>query len=143
MAGRPTKLTPETHAAIVNAIGLGATYATAAGVAGVEYTTFRDWMTRGEKAGRGEFYNFYHAVKKAQAECNFKATNVVISVMANKDNPPEVRLKASLEYLKRRDRAEWGDNVRLDVGALSDAEIMRLLGVAQQAAPENDDSPTP
>ena len=135
---RPTKLTSETHAAIVNAIGLGATYATAAAVSGVHYDTFNEWLKLGDSATRKSIYSeFSEAVRKAEAECKFKATNVIIKAMAEGD------WKAALEYLRRRDRAEWGDNVRLDVGTLSDAEIMRLLGVAQQAAPENDDSPTP
>ena len=51
--GRPSKLTPECQARIVQAIEVGATYELAAGYGGISYETFRRWMNAGEKAKSG------------------------------------------------------------------------------------------
>lgn len=144
MAGRPTKLTPETHKAIVEAIGLGATYATAAACAGVSYDTFNEWMKAGDSATRNnKFSEFSEAVRRAEAECKYKATKVIIKAMADGE------WKAALEFLRRRDRAEWGDNIKqeltgkdggpIDVATMSPSEIAErvaaLLATVKHAAP--------
>lgn len=44
MAGRKTKLTPETTDKLVQAIRMGATYQLACNYAGIHVSTFQDWM---------------------------------------------------------------------------------------------------
>lgn len=107
---RPSKLTPETHAVIVDAILHGATYKDAAEAAGVWYTTFNEWMQRGEAAKAGQYYEFNHAVRKAEAQCRLNMTRVIQSAAAKGD------WKAAEAYLRRRDRANWGDNVDVTSG---------------------------
>ena len=107
---RPSKLTPETHAAIVDAILHGATYKDAAEAAGVWYTTFNDWMQRGEQAKSGQYYEFYDAVHQAEAQCRLNMTRVIQSAAAKGD------WKAAEAYLRRRDRVNWGDNVDVTSG---------------------------
>lgn len=102
---RPTKLNPDTQKAIVDAIAIGATYADAAGAAGVDYMTFRNWMTQGEATKRGIYFEFFDAVRKAEATARLNYTRTIASAAAGGD------WKAALEYLKRRDRANWGDNL--------------------------------
>jgi transposase-like protein len=65
---RPTKFTEETRAAILAQISKGAAYELACAAARVSYQTFRNWMERGENAKRGEFLEFFEAVKEAEAE---------------------------------------------------------------------------
>ena len=107
---RPSKLTPETHAAIVDAILHGATYKDAAEAAGVWYTTFNEWMQRGEAAKAGQYYEFNHAVRQAEAQCRLNMTRVIQSAAAKGD------WKAAEAYLRRRDRTNWGDNVDVTSG---------------------------
>jgi hypothetical protein len=102
---RPTKLTPETQDAIIKALSIGATYKDAAEAAGVWYTTFLGWMKQGEEAKSGKFYEFYELVKRTEAQ----ARNNYLATIAKAANTGDWR--AALEYLKRRDRANWGDNV--------------------------------
>ena len=102
---RPTKLTPETQDAIIKALSIGATYKDAAEAAGVWYTTFLGWMKQGEEAKSGKFYEFYELVKRTEAA----ARNNYLATIAKAANDGDWR--AALEYLKRRDRANWGDNV--------------------------------
>ncbi len=102
---RPSKLTEATHAVIVDAILHGATYKDAAEAAGVEYNTFNEWMKKGADAKTGAYREFNEAVGVANAQCAVNFTRVIQSAAAKGD------AKFALEWLKRRRRAEWGDNV--------------------------------
>jgi len=104
---RPTKLTPETQDAIIKALSIGATYKDAAEAAGVAYNTFNEWMKAGEKQKRGQFREFNELVKRTEAQ----ARNNYLATIAKAANTGDWR--AALEYLKRRDRANWGDSVDL------------------------------
>lgn len=87
--GRPSKLTPETQARIVQAIEVGATYELAAQFGGVCYDTFNNWMRRGEaeQARRDNprvqegtkvwddeqpYLQFFEAVKSAEGKAAIK-----------------------------------------------------------------------
>jgi hypothetical protein len=105
---RPTKLTEETSAAIVKALAIGATRKDAAGAAGVDYRTFLNWMEAGEKAKKGAFFQFFQACSQAE----HKARLNYLSVIAKAANDGDWR--AALEYLKRRDRANWGDSAAVE-----------------------------
>ena len=83
--GRPSKLTPEAQAAIVEAVLHGCTYSDAAEAAGVWYTTFNDWMLKGKDAKSGQYHDFYEAVNKANAECAKNFTRVIQSAAAKGD----------------------------------------------------------
>ena len=102
---RPSKLTPETHAVIVDAILHGATYKDASEAAGIEYNTFNEWMKKGADAKSGAYREFNEAVGIANAQCAVNFTRIIQSAAAKGD------AKYALEWLKRRRRAEWGDNV--------------------------------
>lgn len=67
MAGRKTKLTPEVQAAIVQALGVGATREHAYQYAGISHETFYNWMEKGE-AGKPPYVEFFDAVKNTEAK---------------------------------------------------------------------------
>jgi hypothetical protein len=67
-------------------------------------------MQAGEKAKTGQFHEFYNACTQAE----HKARLNYLSVIAKAANDGDWR--AALEYLKRRDRDNWGDNVDLTSG---------------------------
>ena len=104
---RPSKLTPETQSTIVDAILHGATYKDAAEAAGVSYASFNAWMDEGRNAKSGKFLKFLEAVEIANAKCAVNFTRVIQSAAAKGD------AKFALEWLKRRRRADWGDNIDL------------------------------
>jgi hypothetical protein len=104
---RPTKLTPATSDAIIKALSIGATYKDAAEAAGVDYTTFQGWMNKGRDAKKGAFFTFFNAVRQTEAEARMYYLSVIAQA-APKD------WRAALEFLKRRDRANWGDSVDLN-----------------------------
>lgn len=67
MAGRRTKLNPDTQARIVAEIGRGVWDYVAAQVAGVDKATFYRWMERGEK-GEPMYREFCADVSQARAK---------------------------------------------------------------------------
>ena len=107
---RPSKLTPEAKASIVEAILHGCTYKDSAEAAGISYDTFNEWMKAGEEAKKGAFFEFSEAVKAANAQCAVNFTRVIQTAAAKGD------ARYALEWLKRRRRSEWGDNVDVTSG---------------------------
>jgi hypothetical protein len=107
---RPTKLTPETSKAILDALAYGATYKDAAEAAGVDYDTFNNWMKRGREAKSGEFFEFFGSVRQTEAAARLKYLSTIAKAAMDGD------WRAALEYLKRRDRSSWGDNVDVTSG---------------------------
>lgn len=110
---RPSKLTPESQASIAEDILHGATFSDACRKAGIAYDTFNGWMNQGKEASSGKFFEFYHKVMEADAQCGINMVRVIQSAAAKGD------WKAALEWLKRRRRSEWGDNVDVTSGGQS------------------------
>jgi hypothetical protein len=64
--GRKLKLTPDVQQRIIQAIALGAPYKQAAAYGGVVYSTFAEWMQKGEE-GKKPYDELYAAVKQTEA----------------------------------------------------------------------------
>ena len=118
---RPTKLNDDTHKAIVDAIKIGATYKDAAGAAGVDYTTFLNWMARGGKAKSGKFFEFFNAVGRAKSQAILNYTTTIATAAAKGE------WRAALEYLKRRDPDNWGDRSKTDITSGGEKIIVRVF----------------
>lgn len=109
MAGRPSKLTPETQKTICKAIENGATYKDAAAVAGVHYASFSLWMKTGQEATRKNKYSrFFDAVEHSKAKCFARMAEVIKQAADGGD------WRAAETYLKRRDPDNWGDKQNID-----------------------------
>lgn len=115
--GRPTEYTPETVDAILSALRKGDGPTHAAKLAGIGYSTLREWANDPEKA------DFAEAIKKAQAigdqanrdEC----LNTIRKAAAGYKIGDEIvrpTWQAAAWYLERRHRAEFGrfEQVALD-----------------------------
>src|SRR4051794_29882415 len=101
--GRPTKLTPKTQQAIVDAIAAGNYQEIAARAAGVAPSTFYEWKSRGEEGGPGNerFVEFLEAVEGAEAQAELAAVSAMRSAW-NKE------WRSAIEYLGRRYPDRWG-----------------------------------
>jgi transposase len=75
--GRPSKLTDEAAARIVEAVRAGNTRRAAAQHAGVGASTLRAWLAGGRRQRRGRFQAFLAAVKKAEAEAVVAAVAII------------------------------------------------------------------
>ena len=108
--GRPCKLTPDLQARFCQAIASGNYYQAACAFVGLDYRTFRYWMKRGKKARRGKFFQFFHAVKKAEADRPAAAR--LISTVCSRFRD-ELGYDATLKALSWVKWTDLADNVRL------------------------------
>lgn len=106
---RPSKFVPEVTETILKALQIGATYKDAAEAAGVDYMTFRTWIERGQE-GKKPFNEFFEAVRRTEAQARLNYLSTIAQAAAKGD------WKAAEAYLKRRDRANWGDAVDVTTG---------------------------
>jgi hypothetical protein len=133
MAGRPTKLTPERQAKIVEALRAGNYFETACASAGISPALGYEWLARGE--GRDPdrkctplHAEFADAVRLAEAQAEAEAVGVVRAGFD--DNP-----RLALDFLARRCPARWAPTQRHEVTG-KDGEDVRLsvtLEVLQRA----------
>lgn len=109
MAGRPTKFDTEKAKRILDALREGHTRAAASAAGHVSYQTFLNWIEAGRKAKSGQFFDFFEAVQEAENEAFRRVEGIVINAVSGGD------AKMALEFLKRRHRPEWGDNVSIEL----------------------------
>ena len=107
---RPSKFTPAVTETIIKALQIGATYKHAAEAAGVDYDTYNEWIKAGKAAKSGRFYEFSEAVRKSEAQARLNYLSTIAQAAAKGD------WKAAEAFLKRRDRANWGDGIDLTSG---------------------------
>lgn len=104
--GRPTKFTDEVKEKLLQAIRDGNYWQAACGVAGVDYTTVRKWITLGTLAQKGKFFDFFNAIKDAEAEAEARAVKQWQTQMPN-------NWQAARDYLERRFSDRWGRRDKL------------------------------
>jgi hypothetical protein len=104
--GRPDKLTPEVQAKIVNAMAAGNYAETSAQAAGIDPRTFYNWMARGEAEKAGKYFQFFRAVKDADARAE-------VSDIAVIHMDPSWQARAWVR--ERRHPAKWGRRDRMEV----------------------------
>lgn len=115
---RPTKLTPDVAAKIVQLVKVGNYAERAAQMVGVEPRTFYRWMERGRAQRRGRYRQFCQVVRQAKAEREGRLVTIV-SLGAERDP------KLALEMLSRTDPKRWArrDNLNLDAKLRHDGQI--------------------
>ena len=75
--GRPTKLTPQVQADIVEALEHGLHQESACARVGIHRDTFYEWMRRGREETEGIYANFADAVEKARARPEAEALEAI------------------------------------------------------------------
>lgn len=132
---RKTKLTPERQEKIVGAIRAGNYANVAAAYAGIDESTFYNWMKRGED-GEEPFLAFFQSVKDAEAEWE-------VATAARINKAASGSWQAGMTMLERKAPERWGRSDRHDVKhsgevAVTDsAALKRLKSIVEEA---NDDS---
>ena len=126
---RPSKFTSEVTETIIKALQIGATYKDAAEAAGVDYDTYNEWIKAGKAAKSGRFYEFSEAVRKAEAQARLNYLSTIAQAAAKGD------WKAAEAFLKRRDRANWGDVVDVTSGGQAITLVVKYA--------DDNDKPTP
>lgn len=105
-AGRPTLLTPETQAKIVEALRAGNYRYPSAQFAGVSTRSFQDWMARGEVEARGIYADFRAAVIEAEKAAEIRAVAIVMKAATT--DPRNAQWWLSHKFPER-----WADKSRV------------------------------
>jgi len=119
---------------LCDAIRAGNYYEAACAYAGIDYSTFRRWMKKGEEQKRGKYREFCEAVTRAELEAEARLVAQWQQHMPND-------YRAIRDFLERRFPERWSKaaagstSVHIDVSAFS-----RLLDdVAVNVWDEDDD----
>jgi len=117
-AGRPSKLTPAIHDAIIRDIQAGNYLETVAKKHGLAKQTIYDWLQKGAQRG-GKYRRFLDAFARAAGEAE---TDALVRVMAGGKDWQSVAW-----FLERRYPDRWG---RRDVTAI-DLKIQNMANLPQ------------
>jgi transposase-like protein len=93
---------------IIEAIRKGNYYEPACKAAGVDYSTFRDWMKKAEEDKKGPFFQFSEEVHKAEAEAELEIVQIWKSQMPH-------NWQAARDFLARRQPERWASQNKVDV----------------------------
>lgn len=137
--GRPTKLTPDIQVKLVQAIKAGNYFNVACEYVGIDYRTFRNWMKKGEESKSGQYFQFFHAIKKAEAEAETRM--VAIWQNAMKDD-----WKAAATFLERKYPDRWGrkdkqevtHNGSVEISGAKEKLVARINQIASRSRDSND-----
>lgn len=146
--GRPTKLTPELQAEMVNIIRVGNYVETACAYVGLNKSTFYDWLKRGARELdrikqnpkariRKEeeiFVEFSNAIKKAEAEA--EARDVLIIGKA-----AETQWQAAAWRLERRLPKKWGRSRPYQEDEDRDSKVIQIIELKRNED-QDDEEPT-
>ncbi len=143
--GRPTALNDDVQAKVVEALTVGSTYKHAAQYAGVTYDTFNNWMKRGGKAKSGKYFEFFNAVKKAEAEC--LARNLLIINKSAQGGTWQAAAwiaerRFPEDYGRQRHEHTGKDGAPIEVATMSAKELGDLMQKRYEAA-MNGETPPP
>lgn len=149
--GRPTKLTADVEKRLVWALQMGSTYAHACQYAGIGYSTFRAFMTRGEaekerleKGGKADgamarkerpFLEFWEAIKSAEGR-------MVVQQLMTIENASKESWQAAAWKLERRYPKEYGRQMititheEADVSLMNDEELAAYIAKLESGSGE-------
>ena len=121
--GRPTKLTPQVHDAIVKAVRGGNYPEVAAQCAGIDRATYFRWMQYGESTDESHaiYRDFRDAVTRARAWAERKMVRVIRTAAITD-------ARAAEWYLERSASDRWGRRDKLTIESAVNAELDAMLG---------------
>ena len=123
---RPSKLTPETQAAIVAALEKGNYRATAAAAAGIHRNTLLDWEKRGE-SGEEPYVDFLTAMQQAEAKAEMDLVEEIRNARPGTPGVSGADLwQAKAWMLERRWGAKWSGKVKTHVAEAVDDLTSKL-----------------
>ncbi len=133
--GRKTKLDEKRLKKVVDGITAGLPYDTACALAGITYQTFLNWMRAGEAAESGKFFEFFEAVKKAEAI----AESVHIANIKNAGKSGVWQADAWM--LERRYPQKWGkkEQIKQEITGESGGPIKFVTFAEHRRNDETDD----
>lgn len=123
---RPTSLTPEVQARIVEALKRGNYRSTAAAAAGIHRNTLINWEQRGE-AGEAPYVDFLTAMQQAEAQAEMDLVDRIRSAMPGVPKESNADLWTNLAWiLERRYGGKWSGKVKAHIAEAVDDLTQKL-----------------
>ena len=140
-AGRPTKLTPEVHATIIESVRAGNYLEPSAFRAGVSKSVVYDWIKRGAKEKERlaknpkarlrkkeqPFVEFLDALKRAEGDAEVRDVALIA-------NAAQTQWQAAAWRLERKHFARWGRKQAIEHSGKDGKAIKVKHGVTKEAA---------
>ncbi len=134
-----SRLDPQTHRTIVDAMRLGTYLVTAAEHAGIAESTIRTWMTRGRKdlaTGRTTIYSkLVRDIQRAEAQAEVRIVGVIQRTAVAGD------WRAGAWWLSHRHPSRWTDRVDQNVRVQVDADEFARVVADLVALADPDEDP--
>ena len=126
---KPSKLNKDTKRRLLESIAAGNYLKVACAYAGISYSTYRNWMVRGEHAIKGQYREFFEEVNEAIAE----AEVVSVAQIKKAENQD---WRAAAWMLERRHPERWANThrVQLEVQKKLEATLVALESVMPTTA---------
>jgi hypothetical protein len=118
MVGKVSKLTDRTKKKLLAAIRSGARYEQACRFAGIDYSTFRRWILKGEESENGMHREFCDEVKEAIAASEITCLSAIQDAQRRD-------WRAAAWLLENRFPARWGTSAK--VQAATEGAIAQFL----------------
>lgn len=128
--GRPLKLNKKLIEKISNAIRVGAYVETAATYAGVQKSTFYEWLKLGASQPNTLYEKFSNAIEKAMADAELRDLQTI-----DKAATVGANWKAAAWRLERKFPRKWGRFDRMESTALNGQQTVVILP-ARKEQPE-------
>lgn len=123
--GRPSLLTPEAHANILESIRAGNYIETACLAAGVGYSNYYNWMKWG-KEGREPYHSFFEDCARARAE---NEQSLVAIAQAGDERGISYGPSKAAGWMLERTRAQkFAASLKLNL----ERELDKILGIAER-----------
>lgn len=116
MAGRPTKLSAEVQAKVIEALAAGNFRQVAADYAGIGLRTMNTWLAEGKKATTGPHAAFRQAVLEAERKAEMRMVALVMRAAATDAKHAEW-------WLERKQHARWGRKTEQKLDVKSDVNL--------------------
>jgi hypothetical protein len=139
--GRPSKLTKPLIKKLCKFMTIGCTYREACYAVGINYSTFRSWLVKGEMlCSTGEkiagedalFLDLMEAYKRAEALFKLRCLVIINRQMPNS-------WQCAMTMLERKYPDEWGRKDRTDMTNLKDEGIKVTIHRVSSSKPMEDE----
>jgi hypothetical protein len=128
--GRKSILNLKLQREIGKNIKLGMPLKFAAEAAGITETTFYNWMARGEKETKGQYFEFFGYIKQCQSEAVQTHLNLITNAAKGGS------WQASAWILERRHPEEFGRRENLNIKSKNENENLNVNANFELQAPE-------
>lgn len=122
-----SKFTPEVQKKLVQMLRKGNYSEAACKIAGISYSTYRNWMLKGEQEPDSEYGAFREAVEAASGQAESDAVDSLLT--ASQDD-----YKAAVVYLERRFPERWAASQRINLQV--DKKIGEFMTFLESKLPE-------